>query len=461
MLELQALSYMHRNGFFHRDLKPENILCSSPDLVKIADFGLAREIRSTPPYTDYVSTRWYRAPEVLLRSTNYSSPIDVWAVGCIMAELYTRRPLFPGTSEIDQIYKVCSVLGTPSSSDWSQGQQLASQMNFRFPRFSPTHLSQVLGSRVGARAISLMYSTLTWNPSWRSSAQETLKHSYFRVNSQPSSASSNHFNLSLRPSRSRRSVKAEGERVPVPVVPVEPVYEREGLRNYKEKPVNPKDQEDLKQLLESLKSSDVMSVKHKARRHVNNLNNRLNYNSDDGTDSPGRRFSYAKHNQRVSNKNNTSSYVPSFNQFGRSTQQPRTDSFHANGLPKLFPDKDSNHNPVMMNGHVPNGKVQFKQKETITNISAKLDISSRLVESFSEFDLGSNGQVLSFGDRVHKVQSLPELKSDSAGLLVGRKALHSRAQFGAYLPSQLEVNSTTNQRKPVHVRTDWKAKYLK
>ena len=256
---------MHRNGFFHRDLKPENILCSSPDLVKIADFGLAREIRSTPPYTDYVSTRWYRAPEVLLRSTNYSSPIDVWAVGCIMAELYTRRPLFPGTSEIDQIYKVCSVLGTPSSSDWSQGQQLASQMNFRFPRFSPTHLSQVLGSRVGARAISLMYSTLTWNPAWRSSAQETLKHSYFRVNSQPSSASSNHFSLSLRPSRSQRRAKPEGERVPVPMVPVEPVYEREGLRNYKESPVNQKEQDDLKQLLESLKSSDVMSVQHKVK----------------------------------------------------------------------------------------------------------------------------------------------------------------------------------------------------
>ena len=80
-----ALEFLHSKGIAHRDLKPENILCSSPDLVKIADFGLAREIRSSPPYTDYVSTRWYRAPEVLLRSTNYSSPIDVWAVGCIMA----------------------------------------------------------------------------------------------------------------------------------------------------------------------------------------------------------------------------------------------------------------------------------------------------------------------------------------------------------------------------------------
>lgn len=75
---LQGLAFIHKHGFFHRDLKPENLLCMGPDLVKIADFGLAREIRSRPPYTDYVSTRWYRAPEVLLRSTNYSSPIDVW-----------------------------------------------------------------------------------------------------------------------------------------------------------------------------------------------------------------------------------------------------------------------------------------------------------------------------------------------------------------------------------------------
>ncbi|RUS72648.1 hypothetical protein EGW08_019586, partial [Elysia chlorotica] len=110
---LQGLSFMHKHGFFHRDLKPENLLCNGTELVKIADFGLARETRSRPPYTDYVSTRWYRAPEVLLRSTNYSSPIDIWAVGCIMAELYTLRPLFPGSSEIDEIFKICSVLGTP------------------------------------------------------------------------------------------------------------------------------------------------------------------------------------------------------------------------------------------------------------------------------------------------------------------------------------------------------------
>lgn len=109
-----GLNYMHKHGFFHRDLKPENLLCNGPDVIKIADFGLARETRSRPPYTDYVSTRWYRAPEVLLRATNYSSPIDLWAVGCIMVEIYSLQPLFPGRSEIDQIFRICSILGTPS-----------------------------------------------------------------------------------------------------------------------------------------------------------------------------------------------------------------------------------------------------------------------------------------------------------------------------------------------------------
>ena len=95
-----GLAYMHKHGFFHRDMKPENLLVKG-DAVKIGDFGLAIEIRSRPPFTDYVSTRWYRAPEILLRSTNYNSPVDIFACGAIMAELYLQRPLFPGTNETD------------------------------------------------------------------------------------------------------------------------------------------------------------------------------------------------------------------------------------------------------------------------------------------------------------------------------------------------------------------------
>ena len=91
---LQGLAFMHKYGFFHRDIKPENILLLN-DKIKIADFGLAREIRTLPPYTEYVSTRYYRAPECILKSTNYNSPIDIWALGCVMAEMYLHpQPYF-------------------------------------------------------------------------------------------------------------------------------------------------------------------------------------------------------------------------------------------------------------------------------------------------------------------------------------------------------------------------------
>ncbi|XP_029611467.1 serine/threonine-protein kinase MAK isoform X7 [Salmo trutta] len=176
----QGLSFIHKHGFFHRDMKPENLLCMGPELVKIADFGLAREIRSRPPYTDYVSTRWYRAPEVLLRSSIYSSPIDMWAVGCIMAELYTLRPLFPGNSEVDEIFKICQVLGTVKKSDWPEGYQLASAMNFRFPQCVPTHLKTLIPN-ASTEAIALMKDLLMWDPKKRPTAVQALRYPYFQV----------------------------------------------------------------------------------------------------------------------------------------------------------------------------------------------------------------------------------------------------------------------------------------
>ncbi|XP_055037675.1 serine/threonine-protein kinase MAK isoform X3 [Misgurnus anguillicaudatus] len=177
---LSGLAFVHKHGFFHRDMKPENLLCMGPELVKIADFGLAREIRSRPPYTDYVSTRWYRAPEVLLRSPVYSSPIDIWAVGCIMAELYTLRPLFPGNSEVDEIFKICQVLGTVRKSDWPEGHQLAATMNFRFPQCVPTPLKTLIPNATN-EALDLMRDLLQWDPKKRPSAVKALRYPYFQV----------------------------------------------------------------------------------------------------------------------------------------------------------------------------------------------------------------------------------------------------------------------------------------
>ncbi|XP_047672358.1 serine/threonine-protein kinase ICK-like isoform X2 [Tachysurus fulvidraco] len=178
-----VFEYMKENLYQlmnERDMKPENILCMGPDLVKIADFGLAREIRSCPPYTSYVSTRWYRAPEVLLSSTRYSSPIDHWAVGCIMAELYKLRPLFPGSSEVDTILKICHVLGTPKQNDWPEGCLLAASMGFRWPQCVPTNLATLIPN-ASSEAIQLMRDLLQWDPIKRPAASQALRYPYFYV----------------------------------------------------------------------------------------------------------------------------------------------------------------------------------------------------------------------------------------------------------------------------------------
>lgn len=166
---LGGLDHIHAHEFFHRDIKPENILVSTsapvepsttfrrysalmtppstPPLysIKIADFGLARETHSQHPYTTYVSTRWYRAPEVLLRAGEYSAPVDMWAMGAMAVEIANLKPLFPGGNEVDQVWRVCEIMGSPGNwydksgvkvggGDWREGQRLASKLGFSFPK---------------------------------------------------------------------------------------------------------------------------------------------------------------------------------------------------------------------------------------------------------------------------------------------------------------------------------------
>jgi len=174
---LQGLAYMHKHGFFHRDMKPENLMVQG-ETLKIADFGLAREIRSRPPFTDYVSTRWYRAPEILLHSTNYNSPIDIFALGAIMAEFYLLRPLFPGSNEHDQIVKICSILGTPTPQNWPEGYKLASKIGFTFPQFVATPLEKII-TNASPDAIDLISQMMRFDSGKRPTASDCLHHPYF------------------------------------------------------------------------------------------------------------------------------------------------------------------------------------------------------------------------------------------------------------------------------------------
>ncbi|XP_041969500.1 cyclin-dependent kinase-like 4 isoform X2 [Aricia agestis] len=108
---LQGVAYCHRHNCIHRDVKPENILLTGDGVVKLCDFGFARMISPGESYTDYVATRWYRAPELLVGDTMYSTPVDVWAIGCVFAELLSSEALWPGKSDLDQLYLIRKTLG--------------------------------------------------------------------------------------------------------------------------------------------------------------------------------------------------------------------------------------------------------------------------------------------------------------------------------------------------------------
>ena len=174
---------MHRRGFFHRDIKPENILVDNDTKrCKIADLGCAREVRSAPPYTDYVSTRWYRAPENALRSKVYSSPVDVWAVGCVLGELLTKgRPLFPASSEADLVHKIFQMRGNPWQAGWPDGIRLATGLRLEPPAEKRRRRAFPLELRgADVSGTDLCDALLRLDPAARPSAQAALDHAFLR-----------------------------------------------------------------------------------------------------------------------------------------------------------------------------------------------------------------------------------------------------------------------------------------
>ena len=147
-------------------------------LLKLADFGLARAfgvpIRT---YTHEVVTLWYRAPEILLGSKMYATPVDIWSIGCIFAELVVRRPLFPGDSEIDELYKIFRILGTPTEEIWPGVTKLPDYKP-QFPGWKSTDISLVVPG-LDALGLDLLKQMLIYEPSKRISAKKALKHPYF------------------------------------------------------------------------------------------------------------------------------------------------------------------------------------------------------------------------------------------------------------------------------------------
>jgi len=176
---LRALKYLHSANVLHRDLKPSNLLLNSNCDLKICDFGLARGVADENlDLTEYVVTRWYRAPEIILSCQEYTKAIDIWSVGCIFGELLGRKPLFPGDDYIHQLQIICDIIGTPTEEEL---EFVTSEKAKRFMRgqpFKPKVPLAKLYPKANPEALDLLEKMLVFDPSKRITVEGALDHPY-------------------------------------------------------------------------------------------------------------------------------------------------------------------------------------------------------------------------------------------------------------------------------------------
>lgn len=173
----RALAYIHSQGICHRDIKPQNLLLDpSSGILKLCDFGSAKILVENEPNVSYICSRYYRAPELIFGATNYTTKIDVWSTGCVMAELMLGQPLFPGESGIDQLVEIIKVLGTPTRDQIRTMNP--NYMEHKFPQIKPHPFNKVF-RKADANAIELISRLLEYTPTERLSAIDAMVHPFF------------------------------------------------------------------------------------------------------------------------------------------------------------------------------------------------------------------------------------------------------------------------------------------
>ncbi|KAJ4867027.1 Cyclin-dependent kinase D-3 [Raphanus sativus] len=177
LMTLKGLAYCHEKRVLHRDMKPNNLLIGPDGQLKLADFGLARIFGSPDrKFTHQVFARWYRAPELLFGAKQYGAAVDVWAAGCIFAELLLRRPFLQGNSDIDQLSKIFAAFGTPKADQWPDMKNLPDYVEYQFV---PAPSLRSLFPTVSEDALDLLSKMFTYDPKARISIKQALEHRYF------------------------------------------------------------------------------------------------------------------------------------------------------------------------------------------------------------------------------------------------------------------------------------------
>ncbi|KAJ3035588.1 Cyclin-dependent kinase-like 3, partial [Rhizophlyctis rosea] len=191
---LRAMDYLHSHNVIHRDIKPENILVSLNGVVKLCDFGFARTLAGPgAKYTDYVATRWYRAPELLVGDTEYGKAVDVWATGCIFAEILTGQPLFPGDTDIDQLYRIMKCLGQLTKRHMEIFLKNPLFVGVRIPEVGKITPIESKLPNVAADAMNWLHQCLIYDPDQRATTKQLMQHPYFQ-----SDGFADRFDLELR-----------------------------------------------------------------------------------------------------------------------------------------------------------------------------------------------------------------------------------------------------------------------
>ncbi|KTW28738.1 uncharacterized protein T551_02588 [Pneumocystis jirovecii RU7] len=179
---LEGVEYLHKQNIIHRDLKMSNLLLNAKGILKIADFGMAREYRENG-MTPHVVTIWYRSPELLFGKKNYTSSVDLWSVGCILGELITSVPLLPGQNETEQVQLIANLLGTPNEAIWPEFRKLPLSKHFHFFSSKSNMIKHKFSNQTTATK-DLLNRLLTYDPEKRISAKIALNHEYFKESPQ-------------------------------------------------------------------------------------------------------------------------------------------------------------------------------------------------------------------------------------------------------------------------------------
>ncbi|EIM21598.1 Pkinase-domain-containing protein [Wallemia mellicola] len=175
---LRSLAYIHSSGICHRDIKPQNLLLNmSTAELKLCDFGSAKILVPGEPNVSYICSRYYRAPELIFGATNYTTAIDIWSTGCVMAELMLGQPLFPGESGIDQLVEIIKVLGTPTKDQIKTMNP--NYMEHKFPQIKPHPFTKVFRPRTPQDSIDLITNLLQYTPEQRLTAIDAMCHPFF------------------------------------------------------------------------------------------------------------------------------------------------------------------------------------------------------------------------------------------------------------------------------------------